>query len=66
MKSFVIEKTKYLLNNSWFGLLVPAGVHQLLNLAEKSSANEKNVSTMHRHHPAEFRISRQPGSKAKP
>jgi hypothetical protein len=66
MKSFVIEKTKYLLNNSWFGLLVPAGVHQLLNLADRNSAVEKQISTSRRHHPAEFRISRQPGSKAKP
>jgi hypothetical protein len=66
MKSFVLEKTKYLLNNSWLGLLVPAGVHQLLSLAEKNAATEKQISTSRRHHPAEFRISRQPGSKAKP
>jgi hypothetical protein len=66
MKSFVLEKTRYLLTNSWFGLLVPAGVHQLLNLTEKSSTVEKQISTTRRHHPAEFRISRQPGSKAKP
>jgi hypothetical protein len=66
MKSFVLEKTKYLLNNSWFGLLLPAGVHQLLSLAEKNSGTEKQISTIRRHHPAEFKISRQPGSKAKP
>ena len=35
MKYFVLEKTKYILNNSWIGYLIPAGVHQLLNFAEK-------------------------------
>ena len=67
MKSFVLGKTKYLLTNSWFGLLVPAGVHQLLNFAEKSGSQEKAASGgVSRIHPAEGRISRHPGSKVKP
>jgi hypothetical protein len=67
MKSFVLEKTKYFLTNSWIGLLLPAGVHHLLQVAEKSSSPvpEKNVSGF-RSHPAESRISRHAGSKAKP
>jgi hypothetical protein len=64
MKSFVLEKTKYIVHNSWIGLLLPAGVHQLLTLAEKSSP-EKQLST-HRSHPAESRIMRNPGSKVRP
>lgn len=64
MKSFVLEKTKYILSNSWIGLLLPAGVHQLLNLTEKAPA-EKQVSA-YRAHPAETRLSRYAGTRAKP
>ena len=65
MKSFVLEKTKSLLTNSWFGLLLPAGVHHLLNATEKNNSPEKPVST-YRAHPAESRISRNIGSKNRP
>ena len=63
MKYFVLEKTRHILTNSWLGLLIPAGVHQLLNLSEKSS--EKQGSNF-RHHPAESRISRSAGAKLRP
>jgi hypothetical protein len=66
MKSFVLEKTKYILNNSWIGFLIPAGVHQLINIAEKSSSPAEKSSTSFRSHPAETRISRTIASKAKP
>jgi hypothetical protein len=67
MKSFVLEKTKYILTNSWFGLFIPAGVHQLLNIAEKSfSSPSEKQQTIFRAHPAESRISRSAASKAKP
>lgn len=65
MKSFVLEKTRYIVTNSWFGLLLPAGVHQLLNIAEKSSAADRTPVNF-RSHPAETRLSRHPASKAKP
>lgn len=65
MKSFVLEKTRYIVSNSWFGLLLPAGVHQLLNIVEKSATTDK-TSVNFRSHPAETRISRHPASKAKP
>lgn len=65
MKYFVLEKTKYILNNSWFGYLIPAGVHQLLNIAEKSSVASDKPSS-NRAHPAEMRITRTVASKAKP
>jgi hypothetical protein len=64
MKSFVLEKTRYIVNNSWFGLLLPAGVHQLLNLSEKNMP-ERPVNS-YRAHPAESRMLRNPGSKVKP
>lgn len=64
MKSFVLEKTKYIVNNSWLGLLLPAGVHQLLNLAEKEP-QEKAVRAF-RSHPAESRLNRNIGSKNRP
>lgn len=63
MKHLVLEKTKYILTNSWLGLLIPAGVHQLLNLSEKPS--EKQAGNF-RHHPAESRLSRSTGSKLRP
>jgi hypothetical protein len=66
MKYFVLEKTKYILNNSWIGLLIPAGVHQLLNIAEKSSVSADKPSTSYKSHPAETRISRTITSKARP
>ena len=66
MKYFVLEKTKYILNNSWIGYLIPAGVHQLLNIAEKASVSADKPSTSHRSHPAETRISRTIASKARP
>jgi hypothetical protein len=65
MKSIVLEKTKYILANSWLGLLLPVGVHQLLNIAEKSAAPDK-IQNSFRAHPAESRISRTPASKARP
>lgn len=64
MKSIVLEKTRYILTNSWLGLLLPAGVHQLLNSAERSTPAEKQSS--YRAHPAETRVSRNPASKARP
>ena len=66
MKYFVLEKTKYILNNSWIGYLIPAGVHQLLNFAEKSTVSADKPSTSHKSHPAETRISRTIASKARP
>lgn len=67
MKSFVLEKTRYLLTNSWFGLLIPAGVHQLLNIADKSSAaNPEKSLSAYRAHPAESRMTRQTPSTTKP
>lgn len=67
MKSFVLEKTKYILTSSWLGLLIPAGVHQLFQLAEKSGSSpaERNHGGF-RAHPAESRISRNPATKARP
>lgn len=65
MKSFVLEKTRYIVSNSWFGLLLPAGVQQLLNIVEKSSVADR-APVNFRSHPAETRISRHPASKAKP
>ncbi len=65
MKSVVLQKTKYILANSWFGLLLPAGVHQLLNIPEKAMISEKPQNSF-RAHPAESRISRTPASKARP
>ena len=65
MKSIVLEKTKYILANSWLGFLLPAGVHQLLNISEKSSVSDKNQNTF-RAHPAESRISRTPATHARP
>ncbi len=63
MKHLVLEKTKYILTNSWLGLLIPAGMYQLLNLSEKTS--EKQAGNF-RHHPAESRLSRSAGSKLRP
>ncbi len=63
MKYFVLEKTKYILNNSWLGLLIPAGVHQLINQAEKTPV--KQVQNL-RQHPAESRLSRSAGAKVRP
>lgn len=65
MKSLVIEKTRNLLCNSWIGLLIPAGVHQLLNVSEKTTVPERMPSSL-RAHPAESRQLRSPGSKARP
>lgn len=62
MKHLVLEKTKYLLTNSWLGLLIPSGVHQLL-VSEKPAEKQ---STGFRHHPAEARLSRSAGSKVRP
>jgi hypothetical protein len=66
MKYFVLEKTKYILNNSWIGYLIPAGVHQLLNIAEKSSVSADKPATSYKSHPAETRNSRTIASKARP
>jgi hypothetical protein len=67
MKYFVLQKTKYILTNSWLGLLLPAGVHQLLNFADKSSGSSiEKQQTSFRLHPAEYRLPRTNGSKAKP
>jgi hypothetical protein len=67
MKSFVLEKTKYILSNSWIGYLIPAGVHQLINIAEKNlSSSAEKSSASFTSHPAESRISRTAGSQAKP
>jgi len=66
MKYFVLEKTKYILTNSWIGYLIPAGVHQLLNIAEKSGTPENKPTASYRSHPAESRISRTIASKARP
>ncbi len=65
MKSIVLEKTRYILTNSWFGLLLPAGVHQLLNISEKTAISEKSQNSF-RAHPAESRISRAHATKARP
>lgn len=62
MKSIVIEKTKYILTNHWLGLLIPAGIHQLLNNSEKVMVAERIRVA----HPAEYRVARNPGSKARP
>jgi hypothetical protein len=66
MKYFVLEKTRYFLNNSWIGYLIPAGVHQLLNIAEKTSSSAEKPATSYRSHPAESRITRTVASKARP
>jgi len=68
MKSFVLEKTKYILSNSWIGYLIPAGVHQLINIAEKNltTTSAEKPSASFTSHPAESRISRSAGSQAKP
>lgn len=63
MKSIVLEKTRYLITNSWLGLLLPAGVHQLLRPTEKT---EERQPAAFRNHPAESRISRSPGSAVRP
>jgi hypothetical protein len=63
MKYFVLEKTRYILNNSWLGLLIPAGVHQLINQVEKTTEKQSNNL---RQHPAESKISRSVGSKVRP
>lgn len=65
MKSFVLEKTRYILTNSWFGLLLPAGVHQLLSSERQAIPAEKTPSA-YRLHPAESKIVRNPGSRNKP
>lgn len=66
MKYFVLEKTRYILNNSWIGYLIPAGVHQLLNIAEKAQDTADKPATSYRSHPAESRITRTIASKARP
>lgn len=66
MKYFVLEKTRYILNNSWIGYLIPAGVHQLLNITEKPVVSADKPSASYRSHPAETRISRTIASKARP
>jgi hypothetical protein len=66
MKYFVLEKTRYILNNSWIGYLVPSGVHQLLNIAEKSFVSAEKSPTSYKSHPAETRVSRTIASKARP
>jgi hypothetical protein len=67
MKYFVLEKTKYILSNSWIGLLIPAGVHQLISIAEKNlTSSVEKGSASYTSHPAESRISRTIGSQAKP
>ncbi|MBO9570700.1 MAG: hypothetical protein J7497_00590 [Chitinophagaceae bacterium] len=63
MKHLVLEKTKYILTNSWLGLLLPAGVHQLLSLTDRQA--EKQSSSF-RNHPAESRLSRSAGAKSRP
>jgi hypothetical protein len=63
MKHFVLEKTRYILTNSWLGLLIPVGVHQLLMAPEKTS--EKQGGNF-RQHPAESRLSRSAGSTLRP
>ncbi len=65
MKQFVIQKTKYLLNSSWIGPLLPAGLHQLVEQAERSRT-AGSAATSFRNHPAESRISRSPGSHLRP
>jgi hypothetical protein len=65
MKNFVLEKTKYILNNSWFGMLIPAGLHQLLNNPEKPVPVEKQFSSF-RSHPAETRNTRKYPSRNRP
>jgi len=62
MKSIVTERAKYVLVNSWLGWLLPAGLHQLLNPSRRAMATDRVRIT----HPAEYRISRNPGSKARP
>lgn len=57
MKEFVIQKTKYLLNSSWIGPLLPNGLHQLVEQAERSRP-EGSAAANFRNHPAESRISR--------
>ncbi len=63
MKLIVLEKARYLINNSWLGLLIPAGVHYLLKNSEKSA--EKTSPQFH-HHPAESKMFRSVGSKIRP
>jgi hypothetical protein len=65
MKHFVLEKTKYILNNSWFGLLIPVGLHQLLN-SEKSSSSQEKTPGSFRAHPAETRNTRKYPSRNRP
>ena len=56
MKNIVLEKTRYILANSWFGLLLPAGVHHLLNAPVKAPVSPSYKQAMpFRTHPAEFR-----------
>lgn len=56
MKTLVLEKTRYILTNSWLGVL--------LNQATERAADKPSANV--RQHPAESRISRTPGSKVKP
>ena len=63
MKHLVLQKTRYILTNSWFGLLIPSGLHQLLAASEKASEKQ---STGLPPHPAEARLSRSTSSKVHP
>lgn len=59
MKSLVIEKSRYILSNTWLGLLLPAGVHRLLNLSlTPQSIIAYKQPERFQAHPAEFRLSR--------
>lgn len=64
MKQFVIQKTKYLLNSSWIGPLLPAGLHQLVEQAERSRSTGHTAGF--RNHPAESRISRSNAPNLRP
>jgi hypothetical protein len=65
MKQFVLEKTKFILSNSWVGLFIPVGLHQLLNSEKTSSSQEKTPSSF-RAHPAETRNTRKYPSRNRP
>jgi hypothetical protein len=65
MKYLVLQKTKYILNNSWISALLPAGVSDFLKINEKGTPQAEK-SFNFRSHPAESRIPRSTAAKTRP
>ncbi len=62
MKLIVLEKARHLIHNSWLGLFIPAGIHQLLKTVEKKEGKiQPSLS-----HPAEVRNCRPFNSGVRP